>query len=120
MTDDAKPDNGRDPETGQFIVGHTGIGGRPKGSRNKLGEAYIADMYERWQARGVEAINKTIDTQPAQFIRAIASILPQQLEIKNNAFDGISDDQLAVLIAAARAIVGVHTDDGSGAEATTH
>jgi hypothetical protein len=31
----------RDPDTGQFLVGHSGIGGRPKGSRNKLGEAFL-------------------------------------------------------------------------------
>ena len=47
----------------------------------EYGEAFLQDMYERWQARGVEAINKTIDTQPAQFLRAVASLMPQQLEV---------------------------------------
>jgi hypothetical protein len=36
--------NERDPDSGQFLSGHTGIGRRPKGSRNKLGEAFIADL----------------------------------------------------------------------------
>jgi hypothetical protein len=37
----------------------------------------------------------------------IVSILPKQLEIKSNAFDGITKDQLAALIAAARNALGI-------------
>jgi hypothetical protein len=35
------------------LAGNNG-GGRQKGSRNKLGEAFIADVYAKWQARGGE------------------------------------------------------------------
>jgi hypothetical protein len=31
-------------EKGRFLTGNSG-GGRPKGSRNQLGEAFVADLY---------------------------------------------------------------------------
>jgi hypothetical protein len=39
-------------------------------------------------------------------VKVGASILPKQLEIKDNTFDGMSDDQLDTLIAAARSALG--------------
>jgi hypothetical protein len=36
--------NDRDPVTGQFLMGHKSNGGRPRGSRNVLGEKFIADL----------------------------------------------------------------------------
>jgi hypothetical protein len=71
---------GRDPETGQFVQGYKG-GGRPKGSRNKLGEAFIADVYAKWQARGGEALERMIDTDPGGFVRVVAQVLPDKLEV---------------------------------------
>ena len=101
-------------------MGYKGGPGRPKGSRNKLGEAFLQDMYERWQARGVEAINKTIDTQPAQFLRAVASLMPQQLEVKKQAFDGVTDEQLDAIIAAIRGALGIVRDSEVGSNETAH
>jgi hypothetical protein len=75
-----KMTEGRDPETGQFVQGYKG-GGRPKGSRNKLGEAFIADVYARWQARGGEALDRMIDTDPGGFVRVVAQVLPDKLEV---------------------------------------
>jgi hypothetical protein len=37
---------------GQFLVGHTGIGGRPRGARNKLGEAFLHDLHADWEKQG--------------------------------------------------------------------
>ena len=43
----AKPKPAQD-EKGRFVPGNNGGAGRPKGSRNLLGEAFIADLYEHW------------------------------------------------------------------------
>ncbi len=43
-------------EKGRFLPGNNGGTGRPKGSRNKLGEAFIDDLYQDWQANGAETI----------------------------------------------------------------
>jgi hypothetical protein len=72
--------NGRDPETGQFLVGHNGNGGRPKGSRNKLGEEFIADLHAEWQRSGAEALERVAKDDPTQFVRVVASILPKEID----------------------------------------
>jgi hypothetical protein len=44
--------------------------------------------------------------RPAEYVKVVASILPKQLEIKENTFDGVTDEQLEALIAAARSALG--------------
>ncbi len=53
----AKPKPAQDAK-GRFLSGNSG-GGRPKGSRNQLGEAFIADLYADWQANGAETIARS-------------------------------------------------------------
>lgn len=81
--------------------------GRPKGSRNKLGEAFIEALNEDFAKHGPQVIETVRLEKPDQYLKVIASILPKQLEIKEGAFDGVSDDDLAALIAAARSALGV-------------
>ena len=94
--------------------------GRPKGSRNKLGEAFVAALHDDFTKNGVAAIEKVRATDPAAYVRVIASILPKQVEIKEGAFDGLSDEELAALVAAARSALGVAEGGGSGEQPTTH
>jgi hypothetical protein len=96
-----KMTEGRDPNTGRFLAGNNG-GGRQKGSRNKLAEDFISDLYASWQKNGAAAIERMLAERPAEYVKVVASILPKQLEIKENTFDGISDEQLDQLLAAAR------------------
>lgn len=83
----------QDPETGRFLPGNKG-GGRPKGSRAKLGEAFIADMYEAWQTSGPDVISRVIATDPAAFLRSMVAILPKEVEVNVNKLDNLTDDQL--------------------------
>jgi hypothetical protein len=75
-----KMTEGRDPETGQFVQGYKG-GGRPKGSRNKLGEKFIADAYADWCKHGIEALQRMRANDPSGYVRVIAGILPDKLEV---------------------------------------
>jgi hypothetical protein len=52
---------GRDPGSGRFVSGNIG-GGRPKGSRNKLAEAFIADLHARWIKDGPQVLDAVIKT----------------------------------------------------------
>lgn len=54
--------------------------GRPKGSRNKLGEAFIEAIYKDFQEHGVAAIVKVRDQKPDQYLKVVASILPKEIE----------------------------------------
>jgi hypothetical protein len=76
----------RDPKTGRFLVGHSSVGhrflpgnsglpGRPKGSRNKLAEAMIEDMYQDWKAHGIQAIRECRETRPADYLKIVAMIV---------------------------------------------
>ena len=55
--------------------------GRPKGARNKLGEAFIHDMCEAWQAQGLDAIDRVIEEKPEIFLKVVASQLPKEVAI---------------------------------------
>lgn len=55
--------------------------GRPKGSRNKLGEAFLKDFLEVWEEGGLDALQRVRKFDPATFIRVAASILPKEINI---------------------------------------
>lgn len=89
MSDDA-----RDPETGRFQPGNNGGPGRPKGSRNKLGEAFLQDMHAAWEAQGVAAINRVIEERPQDFLKVVAGILPKEMNVNVRDIDSMTDEQL--------------------------
>lgn len=70
----------RDATTGRFQPGHTG-GGRPRGSRNKLGEQFLSDLRDVWQTHGIEALEKCAETEPGTFVRVIAGLLPRSIDL---------------------------------------
>jgi hypothetical protein len=107
-------------ENGQFVKGHAGIGGRPRGSRNKLGQAFIAQLYDHWIEHGSTVIAGAAQASPVAYLKVVAALLPKDLEIKDNPFDGITDEQLASMIAYCRDALGFPEADDSGASAATH
>jgi hypothetical protein len=72
---------GRDPETGRFVSGNNGGPGRQRGSRNKLGEAFLTDVYESWQKHGRETLEQMRRDDPAAYVRLVANILPDKLDV---------------------------------------
>ena len=61
--------------------------GRPKGSRHKLGEDFLRALVEDFNAadddgkiNGIEAIRKVRGSDPAAYLRTVASILPKEIE----------------------------------------
>lgn len=79
------------PVEHQFKPGNPG---RPKGSRNKLGEQFIEDLYADWQAHGVDTLARVRDEKPDQYLKVVASILPKDLNVNINSMDDLTDDQL--------------------------
>jgi hypothetical protein len=90
--------------------------GRPKGSRNKLSEAFVAAVYDDFQEHGVKAIEEMRLADPGAYVRVIASLMPKQVEIKEDAFGDLSDEQLAAIVTAARASLEIPGAGGSGVE----
>jgi hypothetical protein len=67
---------------GQIQPGQSSLNpaGRPKGSRHKLEEAFVADMVDVWRAMGKEALERTAEKEPAKFAQIAASVLPKQTQ----------------------------------------
>ena len=55
--------------------------GRPKGSRNKLGEDFIAALHDDFQEHGVQAIREMRADKPAEYVKVIASLLPKEIKL---------------------------------------
>lgn len=68
--------------------------GRPKGARNKLGEAFIEDMLADWEANGPAAIVQVRKEKPDAYLKVVASILPKDLNVNINQTDHMTDEQL--------------------------
>lgn len=90
--DKVKP--AQDPKTGRFVSENSGGPGRPKGSRNKLGEAFLKDMQQAWEERGPEVIQEVMNEKPDQFLKVVASILPKELNLNVNDVDSLEHDEL--------------------------
>jgi len=94
--------------------------GRPKGSRNKLAEHFIADLQADWEEHGVEAIKQMRENNPADYVKVVAGILPKELNVKTSVVEELSDDELAPGIAALQTLIAAQAvGEGEGA-ATKH
>ncbi len=100
--------------------------GKPKGARNKLGEAFLEALHEDFKAFGKEAIIKCRDEKPDQYLKVIASLMPRDVNLNVNEFEGKSDDDIRRELRELAGILGalVAGEDQGGAEgtgeATTH
>jgi hypothetical protein len=98
----------RDATTGQFVVGHTGHGGRPRGARNRLGEQFLEDLRDCWQRKGMAALEACADDDPAAFVRCVASLMPKDLNINANLSVDVADHLQKLRMLAE--LVGVELD----------
>src|SRR3954463_15693469 len=76
MTKRAMVVDKRDTKTGRFQPGNNG-GGRPRGSRNKLGERFLNDLVDAWDTHGATALQTCAQLEPTQFCKIVAGILPR-------------------------------------------
>jgi hypothetical protein len=92
MTDSAPQ---KDPETGRFLPGNSGFGGRPKGARSKLSEQFLTDVLNEWETHGAVAISDMRAKNPGDFCKMVASLLPKDVNLNlNNDLGELSDDEL--------------------------
>lgn len=72
--------------------------GRPKGSRNKLGEQFLSALCADFEEHGVSVIQKVREDKPDQYLKVVASILPKHLHIESSPLEDLSDDELEAAI----------------------
>ncbi|CAM2193242.1 protein of unknown function [Paraburkholderia kururiensis] len=79
---------------GRFLPGFVHSPGRPKGSRNKLGEDFLSKLQADFQQHGAEVIQKVREEKPDVYLKVVASILPQQVEVRVDPLEEMSDAEL--------------------------
>lgn len=87
--------------------------GRPVGSRNKLGEAFLAALHLDFQEHGTSVIERVRIEEPAQYMRVVAGLLPKEVKIDASPLSEMSDDELTRLIDIIRSTLPV-TDPADG------
>jgi len=60
---------------------NSGFSGRPRGSRNKLGEVFIAALAQDFEAHGAWAIAKFREKFPGKYLSVVAQILPKEIDL---------------------------------------
>jgi hypothetical protein len=103
---------------GRLLPGHSMSPGRPKGVRNRIGTAFMEDMYADWKEHGKETIARMRRRYPHMYVRTYAHLVPKQLEVTQNFGDGIPTDELLRIYDYLRAVVGSHAVRGEDGHET--
>lgn len=69
--------------------------GRPKGSKNKLAEAFTQAMHDDFMEHGPIVIATVRAEKPDQYLKVIASLIPKDHNITVNSADELTDAELA-------------------------
>ena len=101
-------------ERGRFLAGNSGNGGRRRGSRNLLAQAFIDALHDDFSQNGVSAIEIVRRTKPDVYVRVVAAILPRELDVALSINHSLSEEYARALsyadalkvLRAAREMVG--------------
>lgn len=90
--------------------------GRPKGSRNKLAENFLADVLAEWETHGAVAVSDMRDKNPGDFVKMVASLCPKELTLNlTDNLSELSDDELLGEIRKLHASLAPFLTEGNGA-----
>jgi len=91
---------------GRFLTGNNG-GGRPKGSRNRLTDSFLAVIADDFAQHGAEAVSRVRHGDPVAYLKLVVSIIPREMVLQheqepNVDFDNLTLAELMELIEQAR------------------
>src|SRR5262249_52890271 len=86
------------------------LGGRPRGSRNRLTARIFEDVLSHWNepiegrniTKGIAALEVMRKERPAEYVKAVLSIMPKELNISDSTVADLSDEQIDTLIMTLR------------------
>lgn len=104
----------------KFKAGQSGNpAGRPKGSRNKLGENFLSDVQSLWEEEGPKILQDARQEKPMEFAKMVAGILPKELLVRKAPEEEMTDDELATAIEQFRSLA-VELRAGRAGDSATH
>jgi hypothetical protein len=56
--------------------------GRPPGSRNKISELFIDDLYAAWREHGPDIIRYSIVKNPVAVLQAVSQLVPKDFQVR--------------------------------------
>lgn len=107
------------PEGRRFQPGNPG---RPKGSRNKLCEDFLAAFHEDFKEHGLEAIQRCRIEDNSTYVRSLVALCPKELKVEQEPLAELPDDELERLINLIRGAdsASVSAREHPGSPGTTH
>jgi hypothetical protein len=76
------------------------MGGRPRGARNKLGEAFLQDLHADWEKHGRSVIERVRRDDPSTYLRVMASVVrPSEPELEDPVAHMTNEELKAELLA---------------------
>jgi hypothetical protein len=93
-------------EADEFANG-PGEPGTGQGRRAKLADMFLDQLFADWRQHGAETIARVRKEKPDQYLKLLVAMLPRQVPAEENPLDGLTDEQLADLVAAARDALGL-------------
>ena len=81
-----------------FLPGREKTGGRAKGARNKLSQAFLEAFAADFEQHGAEVIKIVRIERPSDYLKTAAYLMPKELEITETKLMEIPDDELDAFI----------------------
>jgi hypothetical protein len=105
-------------QRGRFLTGNIGGPGRPQGSRNRLSEEFLLAVHDDWSKHGGAVLAHVRETNPAVYLRVVASLVPARLDIANvdedmAAIENMTADELRAFIASPLEEIGISEAAGA-------
>lgn len=88
-------------------------GGKPKAARNRLQGAFLNALADDFDKEGKAAIVAAREKDPVGYIKAVASLMPKQVE-QSQPLDDLTDAELTAGIALLRSRLSGGAREGAG------
>jgi hypothetical protein len=88
-------------------------GGKPKASRNRLQGKFLSALADDFDKHGIRAIRRARLRDPMGYVKAIAALMPKQVE-QSQPLDDLTDAELTAGIALLRARLTGGAGEGAG------